>query len=84
MRHAGAEALDALEPLLARVRQIGGLVEKGRGDFYARGKATLHFHEDPKGLFADVRAPGAADFERIDVTGETGRSELLKRLGPQS
>jgi hypothetical protein len=84
MRHAGAEALDALEPLLARVRQIGGLVEKGRGVFYARGKAALHFHEDPKGLFADVRAPGAADFERIDVTGEAGRSELLKRLGPQS
>jgi hypothetical protein len=81
VKHAGRNALDKLEPLLARVREIPGLVEKSRGVFYARGKAALHFHEDPAGLFADVRPPGTADFERMDVTGEDGRAELLKRLG---
>jgi hypothetical protein len=80
MRHAGPQALDALEPLLARLRTAPVLREKGRGVFYAGSRAALHFHEDPTGLFADVRPPGAADFERIDVTGEAGREQLLKRL----
>jgi hypothetical protein len=81
MKHAGREALDALEPLLAQLREAPGLIERSRGVFYIRGKAALHFHEDPKGLFADVRVAGAADFERIDVSGEAGRSELRRRLG---
>jgi hypothetical protein len=80
MRHAGPQALDALEPLLARLRIVPGLREKGRGVFYAGSRAALHFHEDPAGLFADVRLPGAADFERVDVTGEAGREEVLSRL----
>jgi hypothetical protein len=80
MRHAGPQALDALEPLLARLRIVPGLREKGRGVFYAGSRAALHFHEDPAGLFADVRPPGAADFERVDVTGEAGREEVLSRL----
>jgi hypothetical protein len=81
MRHAGPQALDALEPLLARLRTAPGLREKGRGVFYAGARAALHFHEDPAGLFADVRPSGAADFERIDVTGEAGKEHLLRRLG---
>jgi hypothetical protein len=84
MRHAGAEALNRLEPLLVELRGLGLLTEKGRGVFYARGRAVLHFHEDPAGLFADVRPPGAADFERIDVTKVSGQAELLKRLAPPS
>lgn len=80
MRHARPQALDALEPLLVRLRRIPTLREKGRGVFYAGARAALHFHEDPSGLFADVRPPGAVDFERIDVTGQTGRDEVLKRL----
>jgi hypothetical protein len=82
MRHAGTGALDRLEPLLIELRGLGLLTEKGRGVFYARGRAVLHFHEDPVGLFADVRPPGAADFERIDVTQTAGQAELLKRLSP--
>jgi hypothetical protein len=68
MRHAGAGALDALAPLLAELRALPGLVERTRGVFYRKGRAFLHFHEDPKGLFADVRDAAGDDFERIDVT----------------
>jgi len=68
MKHAGAQALDALEPLLGEIRALPGLREKTRGTFYQKSRAFLHFHEDPKGLFADVRDAHGADFERVDVT----------------
>lgn len=77
MKHASPAALDALEPLLAELRTLAGLVEKSRGVFYRKGRAFLHFHEDPKGLFGDVRDADGQDFERIDVTGGAGRAELL-------
>jgi hypothetical protein len=77
MRHAGPAALDALEPLLSELRALPGLKEKTRGAFYAKGRAFLHFHEDPKGLFADIRDADGADFERMEVTAVTDRTRLL-------
>jgi len=77
MKHATPTTLDALEPLLAELRGLPGLVEKSRGVFYRKSKAFLHFHEDPKGLFADVRDAEGRDFERIDVSHEPGRRALL-------
>jgi hypothetical protein len=77
MRHASPETLDRLEPLLAELRTLPGLVERSRGVFHRRSKAFLHFHEDPAGLFADVRDADGRDFERIDVTGEPGRRQLM-------
>ena len=77
MKHAGDAALDQLEALLAKLRALPGPVEKKRGVFYLKSKAFLHFHEDPAGLFADVRDAAGKDFERIDVTGEAGRTRLL-------
>jgi hypothetical protein len=77
VKHATQTALDALEPLLVELRGLPGLVEKSRGVFYRKSKAFLHFHEDPKGLFADVRDADGLDFERIDVTGADGRGHLL-------
>lgn len=68
MKHAGEIALDQLDPLLARVRALPGLTEKKRGVFYRKTRAFLHFHEDPKGLFGDVRAADDKDFDRFDVT----------------
>jgi hypothetical protein len=76
MKHATPAALDQLEPLLAELRTLG-LTEKSRGVFYRRSRAFLHFHEDPKGLFADIRDPSGADFERVDVTQADGRERLL-------
>lgn len=81
MKHAGTAALDALEPLLAQVRALPGLTERSRGVFYRKGRAFLHFHEDPKGLFADVRDEGGRDFDRFDVTGVEGYAALLAAAG---
>lgn len=85
MKHAGSASLDALEPLLAALRGLPGLTERSRGTFYRRSRAFLHFHEDPKGLFADIRDAAGDDFERTDVTGAEGRTALLakarERLG---
>lgn len=78
MRHAGPAALDVLEPLLAALRALPGLNEKKRGVFYAKSRAFLHFHEDPAGLFADLRGAADTDFERFDVTGAEGRARLVE------
>jgi len=79
MRHARAEALDQLEPLLTRIRAYGALKEKSRGIFYRGSKAFLHFHEDPAGLFVDIRGANPKDFDRflVDAAGET---EVLARV----
>ena len=77
MKHAGPATLDRLEPVLAAVRALPGPVERKRGVFYLKSKAFLHFHEDPAGLFADLRDARGKDFDRIDVTAEPGRVQLL-------
>jgi len=84
MKHATSAALDALEPLLAELRTLPGLVEKSRGVFYRKSRAFLHFHEDPKGLFADVRTADGSDFERIDVTEPPGRAALIAAAASRS
>jgi hypothetical protein len=51
-------ALDALEPLLQQLRGIDGLIEVRRGMFCRKSEPKqpfVHFHEDPAGLFADLR-----------------------------
>jgi hypothetical protein len=75
MRHARAEALDLLEPLIAELRTIGGFTERSRGVFYRKSQSFLHFHEDPEGLFADLR--DGADFARYRVTTAAERRKLL-------
>lgn len=85
MRHARDEDLDRLDWLLAQLRTLPGLNEKTRGTFYRKSRAFLHFHEDRKGLFADIRDAADTDFERIDVTEQPGQARLVElarqRLG---
>ena len=78
MKHATAQTLDRLEPLLADIRRQAGLKEKSRGVFYFRSRALLHFHEDPKGLFADLRT--TAEWVRFPVNAKSERTALLKAL----
>ena len=78
MRHARDRDLDRIETLLAQVRLLPGLKEKTRGVFYLRSKSFLHFHEDPKGLFADLSIPGGKAFDRLEVTHEKGQAALLE------
>lgn len=56
-----------------RIRSLPGLVEKKRGVFYRKTRSFLHFHQDPKGMFADISDPD----ERIDVTEPQGQAALL-------
>ena len=81
MRHARDADLDRLEDLLAQIRALPDLREKKRGVFYRKSRGFLHFHEDPKGMFADISDPD----ERIDVTHAAGKAALMaaarRRLG---
>lgn len=78
MKHATAQSLDQLEPLLADLRRIEGLMEKSRGVFYRGSKAFLHFHEDPAGLFADMQG-SSGGFERFAVNTVSERDQLVIR-----
>jgi hypothetical protein len=78
MKHATASALDKLEPLLVELRKQELLREKTRGVFYSRGRAVLHFHEDPKGFFADLRV--GAEWQRLPVNTPAERAALLRDL----
>ena len=75
MRHVTAAGLDVLDDVLSELRGVDGLKEKSRGVFYRGSRAFLHFHEDPSGLYADVRLE--ADFERMRVTTKAERKRLL-------
>jgi hypothetical protein len=78
MKHAGKDTLDSIEPLLGDLRGLAGLKEKSRGAFYWKSRGFLHFHEDPKGLFADIRLADGSDFERLDVTSEAAKARLVE------
>jgi hypothetical protein len=78
VKHAGPTALDQLEDLLVAIRSLGHLKERSRGVFYLNSRALLHFHEDPAGLFADLRSKAGGDFERIKVDDAQGRARVLE------
>jgi hypothetical protein len=75
MKHAGAAAFEALSDLLESLRSRTALIERRPGIFYVSGKAFLHFHEDPAGLFADLRL--GSDWQRFPVSSPEERAELL-------
>jgi hypothetical protein len=75
VKHVSASGLDQLDDLLRELRGVDGLKEKKRGVFYRGSRAFLHFHEDPSGLYADVRID--AEFERMRVTTKAERKRLL-------
>ena len=54
MKHATAKTLKSIEPLLKDIRRLLQK-EKKIGIFYKGSGAYLHFHEDKKGIFADVK-----------------------------
>ena len=78
MKHATLQALDTLEPLLLELRRVDGIVERKRGNFTRKSKAFLHFHEDPAGLFADVR--DGVDFARHRVSTQRERRAFVARV----
>lgn len=77
MKHAGPQALDQLEPVLAKLRKLDRLRERKRGAFYRGSSAFLHFHEDPAGFFADMKV--ADDFVRFPANSDAEVEKLLAR-----
>ncbi len=59
MKHASSETLTILTDLLTAIRQYSPpLKEKKLGVFYLKSTAFLHFHDDPAGIFADLKVNG--------------------------
>ena len=83
MKHAGATALETLRDLLANLRRRTALIERRPGIFYVSGEAFLHFHEDPAGLFADLRL--GSDWQRFPVKSRKNEPSFLpSSTGPDS
>jgi hypothetical protein len=78
MRHAGPDTLARIAPLLAELRRRTALRERRPGVFELKSRAFLHFHDDPAGVFADVRL--ADDFVRLPVTSRAEQADLLDRI----
>lgn len=79
MRHATDSALDKLEGLLSEIRKRHAILrERKRGAFYSGGRGWLHFHEDPAGLFADLKIGGG--FARFRVSTKAEQGVLLREL----
>lgn len=75
MRHATSPVLDSIEPLLAQLRALP-LREPKRGTFYLKRDAFLHFHEDPAGLFADLKVNGK--WQRLKADTPAQRKALVE------
>ena len=55
MKHATGEVLKSINDLLTQLRKLETLKERKVGVFYLKSNAFLHFHEDPTGIYGDVR-----------------------------
>ena len=75
VKHADATALAALSDLIENLRRRRYLVEQWLGIFYLKGRAFLHFHKDPAGLFADLREDG--EWQRFPVNHSDECARLL-------
>lgn len=78
MKHAGPSTLARISPLLEELRARPALRERRPGVFYLNSRGFLHFHDDPSGVFADVRL--ADEFVRLPVTSSSQQSDLLERI----
>jgi hypothetical protein len=80
VKHASQSTLEGMSAFLDQLRSIEGLVEKSPGVFYRRSKAFMHFHEDPSGVFADLRLNIDDPFTRLPVTTRRQRAELVATI----
>lgn len=79
LKHANQDTLNKLKPLLQEVRlRMPPLKEKGEGKFYLKSAAFLHFHDDPAGIFADLKVKG--EWQRYPVNNASDYSILLESI----
>ena len=60
------------------IRAHTTLVERSRGVFYRKRDPFLHFHEDPAGLFCDIKVDGI--FRRNPATTKAQQRTLIARV----
>lgn len=78
MKHAREKTLTKIQRHLEEVRRRMELKERKPGAFYRKGEALLHFHDDPEGTFADLKAKG--DWVRFRVESEAEWKALMNAL----
>ena len=78
MEHADAATLDTLEELLGAIRERDGVRDRRRGYFYHKGRALVHFHQDPAGLYADLH--DGSEWYRLRVSEPEERKRFLAAL----
>ena len=76
MKHATKETLASIAPLLRALAAHEELRERAPGTFYLSSNAFLHFHEDPAGIFADVKLEGT--WQRLPVISKREQEHLLR------
>jgi hypothetical protein len=69
------ETLQVIEPLLSVLRSYSALIEVRPTVFHHNGRDFIHFHEEPKGIFADVRLTRGQ--VRLPATTQADQAELL-------
>lgn len=78
MKHAGPPTLARISSLLKQLRARPVLRERRPGVFELKSRAFLHFHDDPSGVYADLRL--AEGFVRLPVTSSSEQADLLERI----
>ena len=79
MKHATPATLRLIDALLVEVRRRPELRERTPGAFYFKAKGYLHFHEDPAGIFADVKLDHA-EFTRMRVSATAEQRKLIEAM----
>jgi hypothetical protein len=70
--------LDRIAPLLDILRAHPALREPRPTVFQLNDRDFLHFHDEPEGIFADVRLTNG--FVRLPVSSHSEQLELLERI----
>jgi hypothetical protein len=76
MKHASGTALATIEPVLIELRRLEGIRERKPGIFYNKSSSFIHFHEDPAGIFADVRKD--REWLRLPVNRPSEHHQLMR------
>jgi hypothetical protein len=79
VKHASEAALFKLVELIEKIRKFEQLKEKKFGIFYFKSAAFLHFHEDPAGLFVDIKLDDKK-FDRFGVNSKAEQKYVVQQL----
>ena len=77
MARAEAEALQMLLPILRQLREIKGVQEIRPGIFHVRRDAFIHFHDEAGALYAELKKPGGAGFDRYPLETAAQQRKLV-------